>query len=55
MGIATALLALAGVVLMGLPDDVLALPLRLAGFLMCWVLNLEISTPSSLHATAIMS
>ena len=35
MGIATALLALAGVALMGLPDEALALPLRLATFLMC--------------------
>lgn len=36
MGIATALLAMAGVALLSLPDEVLALPLRLAGFLMCW-------------------
>lgn len=35
MGVATALLAMAGVALLGLPDEVLALPLRLAAFLMC--------------------
>lgn len=36
MGVATALLAMAGVALLGLPDEALALPLRLAAFLMCW-------------------
>ncbi len=36
MVVATALLAMAGVALLGLPDEVLALPLRLAAFLMCW-------------------
>lgn len=36
MVVATALLAMTGVALLGLPDEVLALPLRLAAFLMCW-------------------
>lgn len=36
MGVATALLAMAGVALLGLPDEALALPLRLAAFLICW-------------------
>lgn len=40
MGVATALLAMAGVALLGLPDEVLALPLRLAAFLMCWSVGL---------------
>lgn len=40
MGVATALLAMAGVALLGLLDEVLALPLRLAAFLMCWSVGL---------------
>lgn len=40
MGVATALLAMAGVALLGLLDEALALPLRLAAFLMCWGVGL---------------
>lgn len=35
-GFLMAVILFAGVVIMNLPDDVLALPLRLLGFLICW-------------------